>query len=558
MGRSKAPKPATGAVAAGDALGSLAPQFVDMAPEAVAALLERVDANMAAADALALRGFVAMVRCLSEEIKAKGASIGRLRAVAFGAPTELTRNLCPPKAGEGETGKPRSRRPKDKPEEPKPGHGPKGSKAFPKAERVKILHTSLRSGDCCPSCQKGRLYPRTEPSVMVRIVALSPIDAKVIEREVLRCNGCGEYFKAPLPEGESEAKYDESVPAMCGIMRFGTGLPYTRFSHFLQNLNVPLPTSTMCDLVMASAEFLDPVLMELIHWAAQGDVIYQDDTVMKILDRSDLIIPGKKARKGVYTTGLISQVGEYRVALFLTGLQHAGENLAALLQKRQADRAKPIQMCDAIAANTAGEMLTILAHCLVHARRKFVEVVDDFPVECRFLLENLKVVYRNEAATERMTPQRRLAYHQENSGPVMGRLQAWLNKQMDEKLVEPNSGLGQAVRYMIKHWQALTLFLREPGAPLDNNAAERGLKRAILHRKNSLFYKNGEGARVGDLYMSLIHTAELNGINPFDYIVSLLRHPAFVEENPDEWLPWSYKRTMDGLAATMQAPISEP
>jgi transposase len=555
MGHSKPRKPKTEGATVGDPSASAEARFIDMAPEAVTALLERVDANMPLEDAMALRGIVAMVRCLSEEIKAKGASIGRLRAVAFGAPTELTRNLCPRKEGEEQEGR-KSRgkkRPKDDDGEPKPGHGPKGTKAFPMAERIKVPHTVHQVGDCCPHCQEGHLYARKEPSVMLRIVAMSPISAKVLEREVLRCTECGDSFKAPLPaEVPSEAKYDESVPAMCGIMRFGTGMPYTRFSHFLQNLNVPLPTSTMCDLVMASAELLDPILMELIHWAAQGEVIHQDDTVMKILDRTDLIVPGKKDRKGIYTTGLISKIGEYRVALFLTGLQHAGENLSDLLKRRRSDLAKPIQMCDAIAANTAGDMLTILAHCLVHARRKFVEVLDDFPVECRFLLETLKVVYKNEAATERMSPTARLAYHQQKSGPVMKTLGEWLNKQIDDKLVEPNSGLGQAVRYTIKHWEALTLFLREPGAPLDNNAAERGLKRAIMHRKNSMFYKTGEGARVGDLYMSLIHTAELNGANPFDYLVSLMRNHAFVEENPDEWMPWNYKATMAGLEAQAQ------
>ena len=95
----------------------------------------------------------------------------------------------------------------------------------------------------------------------------------------------------------------------------------------------------------------------------------------------------------------------------------------------------------------------------------------------------------------------------------------------------------------------MTLFLREPGVPLDNNLAERSLKRAIMHRKNSMFYKTQKGARVGDLYMSLIHSAELNKVNPFDYLVALLRNHAFVEENPEEWLPWNYQVTLAEIQA---------
>jgi hypothetical protein len=157
------------------------------------------------------------------------------------------------------------------------------------------------------------------------------------------------------------------------------------------------------------------------------------------------------------------------------------------------------------------------------------------------------VVYKIEAATEGMSPPERLAFHQEHSKPIMDDLERWLQEQVREKRVEPNSGLGQAIAYSLKHWKSLTLFLREPGVPLDNNLAERSLKRAIMHRKNSMFYKTQKGARVGDLYMSLIHSAELNKVNPFDYLVALLRNHAFVEENPEEWLPWNYKKTLAGL-----------
>jgi len=211
-----------------------------------------------------------------------------------------------------------------------------------------------------------------------------------------------------------------------------------------------------------------------------------------------------------------------------------------VLRRRREDLARPIQMCDALSANTAGDLDTIVAHCLVHARRKFVEVADDFPDECRFLLESLKAVYIHEAGTRGMSPEQRLALHQEQSAPVMDTIWAWLREQIDGRQVEPKSGLGEAIAYMEKHWSRLTLFLREPGAPIDNNLAERILKRAILHRKNSLFYKTLAGARVGDLFMSLIHSAELNKVNPFDYLVALQRYHALVEENPEEWMPWSY------------------
>ena len=119
-----------------------------------------------------------------------------------------------------------------------------------------------------------------------------------------------------------------------------------------------------------------------------------------------------------------------------------------------------------------------------------------------------------------------------------------MKRQFDERLVEPNSGLGAAINYLRKHWRQLTLFLQQAGAPLDNNLCERALKKAILHRKNALFYKTQNGADVGDLYMSLIHTCELCGANPFDYLTQLQRHADAVAAAPQHWLPWNYRATL--------------
>jgi transposase len=171
-----------------------------------------------------------------------------------------------------------------------------------------------------------------------------------------------------------------------------------------------------------------------------------------------------------------------------------------------------------------------------------------FPEPCRHLLESLAVVYRNDAeARERqLSPEARLQFHQDASGPTMQDLHTWLTRQLDEKQAEPNSSLGGAIRYMLKHWYPLTLFLRQAGAPLDNNVCERALKKAILHRKNALFYKTRNGDRVGDLFMSLIYTCQLNHANPFDYLTWLQRHAERVAADPELWMPWNYRDSLAG------------
>ena len=305
----------------------------------------------------------------------------------------------------------------------------------------------------------------------------------------------------------------------------------------------------------AVAADLAPAFAELIRQAAQGEVLHNDDTTVKILELmgergrpeaqpgAGKDVGDADRRRGLFTSGVVALRDGHRVALFFSGRRHAGENLAQVLKHRAEDLPPPIQMCDALSRNLPGELRTILAHCLAHARRRFVDVYERFPEPCRHLLETLAVVYRNDAVARerRLSPEARLQYHQDESRPTMQDLHDWLGRQLSEKRTEPNSALGDAITYMLKHWDRLTLFLRQAGAPLDNNLCERALKKAILHRKNALFYKTQNGARVGDLFMSLIYTCQLNRANPFDYLTQLQRHADAIAASPQLWMPWNYR-----------------
>jgi len=134
----------------------------------------------------------------------------------------------------------------------------------------------------------------------------------------------------------------------------------------------------------------------------------------------------------------------------------------------------------------------------------------------------------------------------------MDKLHNWLQAHFEERKVEPNSGLGTAMTYLLRHWNCLTLFLRQARAPLDSNLIERALKKCILHRKNSLFYKTEKGADVGDLFMSLIHTCEFNGANPFGYLTELQKHAEELAKNPTVWMPWNYRETLQQQAGTIR------
>ena len=307
-----------------------------------------------------------------------------------------------------------------------------------------------------------------------------------------------------------------------------------------------MPAATQWEVVEEAAELIKPAHEELIRQAAQGEVLHNDDTSMRVLH---LEREPSDERTGVFTSGILSTAQGREIALYFTGRQHAGENIADVLEQRATELPSPIQMCDALSRNVpklAAGVEILLANCLAHGRRQFVEVAANFPDECRYVLETLGRVYGHDAsARERgLTSQERLQLHRERSGPVMEELHRWLEAQLAERKTEPNSGLGKAITYLLRHWRPLTLFLREAGAPLDNNIVERALKRAVLHRKNALFYRTLNGAQVGDLFMSLIHTCQLCGASSFEYLIELQRHAAGLAASPAEWMPWNYRDTL--------------
>ena len=426
------------------------------------------------------------------------------------------------------------------------GHGRNGANAFRGAEKVKISHSNLQSGNRCPDCGRGNVYEQKEPKVLVRIVGQAPLAATVYELERLRCNACGQIFTAEEPEGIGPEKYDETAAAMIAQLKYGSGVPFHRLEKMEDLMGIPLPASTQWEVVEEAAALMKPAHKELIRQAAQGEVLHNDDTSMKVLR---LAREPSDDRTGVFTSNILAITAtNHKIALYFTGSKHAGENMADVLKQRAKESPPPIQMCDALSRNTpkGTGVEILLANCLAHGRRQFVEIAPNFPDECRHVLEALGEVYYNDAMAreQALSAEDRLKLHQKQSGPVMEQLHAWLEAQFAEKKMEPNSGLGKAITYLLRHWKGLTAFLRHAGAPLDNNICEQALKRAVLHRKNALFYKTLNGAQVSDLFMSLIHTCRLCDANSFEYMTELQRHAGELAANPAQWMPWNYRDTL--------------
>jgi hypothetical protein len=530
------------------------------------ALLEGVREALGDAGYQKLKAAIRTLSYVTELLENREATLRMLRALLCQARTEKTEAVLQ-QAGIESSRTKQKQTAEGAAKSPAAGHGRNGADVYSGAHRVKVPHASLRQGERCPECRRGKVYPQRDPGLLVRMKGQAPIEATVYVLEKLRCNLCGETFTAQAPEGVGKNKYDETAASMIALLRYGSGFPWHRLARLEKSLDIPLPAGTQCEIVTEVADSIRPAMEELIRQAAQGEVLHNDDTSMPVLtlrrnrsqgEDQDEEESDSAERTGVFTSGIVSTAQGQNIALFFTGRQHAGENLADVLERRATELAPPMQMCDALSRNLPKlpeKLEIIVGHCLAHARRRFVEVTPNFPQECRLVLEQLGEVYRNDARAREhgLAPEERLRFHQLYSGAVMDQLHVWLTAQFTEKKVEPNSGLGVAIRYLLKHWQRLTLFLRQPGAPLDNNVCERALKKAILHRKNSLFYKTQNGARVGDLFMSLIHTCELCGANPFDYLNQLQKHTADLARAPSEWMPWNYRATLEQSAFSVDS-----
>jgi transposase len=438
----------------------------------------------------------------------------------------------------------------------RPGTGRLGADVYKGAERVECRHEALAVGQRCPVCGQGTLYA-LPPGVEIRIDGHALLSAIRYELEKLRCSACGQIFTAGLPDGAGEAKYSPQARAVLAVGRYLLGLPFYRIEAYQAMLGVPVPDATQWDQIEQVGDCAYVVFAQMEQVAAQGELIFQDDTAVRILsliqENIEIVAAAQaqglstpKVRTGMHTTALVVKVGEHTAILYYSSRRHAGENLQELLAKRETGLDKPLAMSDALASNeVADDAAVIRCHCLAHGRRKFSDLVEVFPYECQVVLAVISAVFDHDeqARKAQLSPEARLAYHQAYSRPLLDRLKRWLDTQLDDHLVEPNSSLGKAMVYMQNHWGTLTRFLHIKGAPLDNNLVERALKLFIRQRKNSLFYKSTHSAYIASVLTSLIATCVYAGVNAVEYLVALQEHRSEVFADPAAWLPWAYARS---------------
>lgn len=523
------------------------PKRLDFTPEEIDLLLSRIEnRQLEAADFPLLAELLRAMIWLQGSLAEKELSIARLRNI-FGIKTETAKKLSGLlKKGnknkeENKTDASDTLNNSEEPTPPK-GHGHRNSSDYQEARLIKIAHESLKRGNICPKCQKGKLF-NLSPGTVIRITGQPWLNVDIYKPERFRCPVCQDVFTAKLPEElYTETRADSTAKAIVSILKYRGGVPFYRQEQIQNILGNPISDSEIWEMTQDVAECLEPIFTELCRITANCPCISNDDTTARILSLMKENEIKKPERTGLFTTGILGKMEDKQIALFFTGRKHAGENLNDVLDNRDSDLPVPIQSCDALSRNNPKDHKTHQAYCHAHARRKFYEIASNRPKECLNVVSSYNIVFLNDKiARERgLTPEERLEWHQEKSAPVLNELKAYCEELVNTKQIEPNSSFGKALQYLNNQWNGLTLFLRIPGVPISNNDNERQLKRAVLNRKNAYFFKNETGAKIADILMSVIETCALNNINAYNYLIAIQKNRKKVLENAKSWLPWNY------------------
>lgn len=573
------------------------PKYIETSQEELEAILANVKGFLSLSQYKTLESAIKMLIWLQFIIKEKSLSIKRLANLIFGKKTESLKKLkekagvqdvpvttpeLPASEGQSEEHlKQNEHTPSNEEQNTdksvrklKKGHGRRPLSSYNLSKMIYIPHNCLKIGDKCPLCRKGTLYA-SKPELLLCIKGQPPLTAEAYAAQGLRCNLCQEIFRAIFPKDvATQPRADISARAIVCLAKYQLGTPLYRLETWQEIMKLPISDSEMWEWTESVALVAFPVHQALFSLAAQGQVIHNDDTTMRVLElmeenrRVAEVVKNstneaerkaaKKHRKGIFTTALLSKAEDRQIAFYITGRNHSGENLDDLLQFRNKKLDRPIQACDGSSQNNAKQHMTDVAKCFNHARHNFCELVEMWPNEALTCVEMCNAVFMNDRETKHMNQEERLNFHQKHSAPILDKLKNYCNGLIEKKNVEPNSSFGKAIGYLNNHWEGLTSILRHGNAPLSNNDCERAIKSKVLIRKNSYFYKSCWGAFVGDTLLSIIKTCNLNEINPYHYLLAIQAHSEEAKKNPNEWLPWNYtKNTLAPCVTIHQTLIEE-
>lgn len=511
----------------------------------------------------------------------KGADVGAGESSSGAESTSSSSSSGTNAASSNETAPPsRSDGEKDSSDSKKPkGHGRNGVNAYRQAQHIHHAQAAGVLGALCEKCKRGKMYGYRE-KVILRIVGQPLFRAEVHHQEQARCRACGHIVRAQSPAYVSEGlgsdyiRYDWSACAMLLVMHYFGGAPFKRLESLHEGWGVPMPDANQWEVVNAGDDLLLPLYKAVERHAIQKATSFRiDDTgsmVIALRQQIDAELAAleslgestKDVRTGINATGLYWETPNGPVLLFYTGRHHAGEIVDRLLRHRLLSSPKLVKCTDGASKNFAHGHADQLveASCNAHAFLKFRDIKDKHPVEYAEAGRVYQQVFDHddEAQALGLTPVERMLYHRQRSKPLLEQLKKMCEEKLTSKQVEPSSRLWEPLTFVLHQWDRLTRFCEVPGVPLDTNLVEQALILPVRYLAGSFNYQTEDGAVVGDHAMSLIATARANGVEPVAWLTECLRNHEDLDQRPEHYLPWVYRKRLEAGEASSEASPRAP
>jgi transposase len=410
--------------------------------------------------------------------------------------------------------------------------------------RVEILHDLTDAEKLCPCCGELRCRIGQEESEQLEY---QPASFKVLVhiRPKYGCRRCEQegynpnIAAAPMPPQPIEKGLPgPGLLAYVIVSKLGDHLPLYRLENIFARQQVHVARSTMCAWLAAAGMLVRPLVELIKQHVKQSQVIHTDETTVPIQS------PGQKqCRKGRVWCYLGDDANPYTAYDYTPSRKRDGPAgwLAGFTGYLQADAYGGY---DGIYAHSS---VTEVA-CWAHARRKFFEAQETDSQRAAQILTLVRELYgiEREAKEQACDDARRLALRRQRSVPVLTRIKTWLDA--EKEIVLPRSPMAAAITYAQNQWAALGVYATQGFLNIDNNAAERAMKRVAIGRKNWLFAGHDLAAQHHATLWSLIASAERCGVDPQRYLTSVLAKLPFTPAHElDQFLPdvWKNEDAME-------------
>ena len=426
--------------------------------------------------------------------------------------------------------------------QPRPAHPARNHGALPAhLPRYEVV-VDIEDRDC-PCCGKA-LTPIGEVCMEQLDIVPSQLRVRVTRRPRYACRGCDEpVVIAPAPDRPVEGGMPtEALVAHVLVSKYADALPLYRQTQMLARQGVALDRSTLANWVGRACWWLAPLHDLILGTALSSSKLFADDTTLPVLD------PGrgrtKTGRLWCYAVDDRPWAGPgHPVAAYLYTEDRKGERPAGHLAGFRG-----VLQVDGYAGfkRLAGERTdgsVTLAFCWSHMRRGFYDfyVSTQSPLAAE-VLARIRALYAIEAEIRGCPAEHRRQVRSERSRPIVDDLHAWLHDHAGR--VSAASDLARAIRYAIRHWAGLVVFLGDGRVEMDTNVVERAIRPSVLTRKNALFAGSDDGARHWAMAMTLIQTAKLNGVEPMAWLTDVLERVVSGRTRAHELhilLPWTWK-----------------